>query len=169
MRTAANGAAPFIVFELLCGEPRHTPQDTRARISAELNLNSNDPRLDAWWNEAARVYGDAALRPWFDPAHYDAAYNEVPIQYQQGDAVVYGVIDRLVVHGDRCAVIDYKTHRGGADAPHDYAALFREQLICMRKAWHSCGRKKPSTPICCSPPAAVWSGSIDNPRREENN
>ncbi len=123
-----RGRAIHHFLELLCGEPRHTPQDARARVAAELNLNSNDPRLDAWWNEAARVYGDADLRPWFDPTHYDAAYNEVPIQYQQGDAVIYGVIDRLVVHGDRCAVIDYKTHRGAADAPHDYAALFREQL-----------------------------------------
>ncbi len=123
-----RGRAIHRFLELLCSEPRCAPHNARGRVAAELSLDANDPRLDAWWDEAARIYGDSALRPWFDAARYDAAYNEVPIQYQQGDAVIYGVIDRLVVHGDRCAVIDYKTHRGAADAPHDYAALFREQL-----------------------------------------
>src|SRR3569623_479732 len=86
------------------------------------------PRRAAWWQEAAAVFDEPALRDWFDAARYDQAYNEVPIQYRHGDALVHGVIDRLVVRGDVCVVIDYKTHRGAAERPDEYAARFTEQL-----------------------------------------
>src|SRR3569832_1725422 len=64
----------------------------------------------------------------YDDAYYDAASNEVPMHYRQNDGVVYGVIDRLVISGDRCVVVDYKTHRGAADDPQRHAALVQEQL-----------------------------------------
>ena len=123
-----RGRAIHRFLELLCGEIPCVAIEARGRVAGELGLDAKDPRLVDWWNEAERIIHAPALRAWFDAAHYEAAYNEVPIQYQQGGALIHGVIDRLVLRGDRCAVIDYKTHRGAAEAPAEYTARFREQL-----------------------------------------
>lgn len=123
-----RGRAIHRFLELLGGRPKAAAGETQRRVAAELGLDAADARLAAWWEEAAAVIADPALAPLFDPARYDAAYAEVPIQYPQDGAVVFGVIDRLLLQGQRCVVIDYKTHRGAAENPEAYAALFREQL-----------------------------------------
>ncbi len=123
-----RGRAIHRFLELLCGGMPGAALEARGRVAAELGLDAKDARLADWWNEAEKIIRAPALRAWFDAAQYDAAYNEVPLQYQQGEALIHGVIDRLVLRGGRCAVIDYKTHRGAADAPQEYALRFREQL-----------------------------------------
>src|SRR3569623_1785372 len=122
-----RGRAIHRFLELLCTEERDGERLHR-RVAAELGIDVDDGRLAAWWHEAAAVFDEPALRNWFDATRYDRAYNEVPIQYRHGDALVHGVIDRLVVRGDVCVVIDYKTHRGAAERPDEYAARFAEQL-----------------------------------------
>ena len=123
-----RGRAIHRFLELLCSEGRCAAAEAQRRVAYELGLDAIDARLAAWWQEAAAVYQEPALKMLFDDAYYDAAYNEVPMHYRQNDGVVYGVIDRLVISGDRCVVVDYKTHRGAADDPQRHAALFQEQL-----------------------------------------
>lgn len=122
-----RGRAIHRLLELLCEAPSFADEAQR-RVAQELGLDAGDARLAAWWQEAAAVYHEPALRHLFDTTQYDTAYNEVPLHYRLGDGVVYGVIDRLIIHGGRCVVIDYKTHRGAADRPAQYVELFREQL-----------------------------------------
>ena len=50
----------------------------------------------------------------FDPQQTIEAFNEVPVQYMEGDTLVYGIIDRLVISGDTAFIIDYKTHRSAS-------------------------------------------------------
>lgn len=123
-----RGRAIHRLLELLCMQPALDADTARRRVARELDLDAADARLAAWWQEAAAVVNEPALRPWFDASRYERAYSEVPIQFMQGDALVHGVIDRLLLGGDRCIVIDYKTHRGADTAPQDYVARFREQL-----------------------------------------
>lgn len=123
-----RGRAIHRFLELLCAERNHAADILQRRVAAELGLDAMDARLAAWWQEAAAVVNDMELRPVFDSAQYEVAYDEVPIQYRQGETVVFGVIDRLLLRGERCIVIDYKTHRGAAQNPEAYAALFRDQL-----------------------------------------
>ncbi|MEJ2574087.1 MAG: UvrD-helicase domain-containing protein [Gammaproteobacteria bacterium] len=117
------------LLQLLGDGPQADSAAIRRRISAEFDL---DPRLDAideWQAEAERIVNDPALRDWFDPACYDQAYKEVPIHYYLDTKLVYGVIDRLVIKGDHCILVDYKTHRGAsADTLAALAAPYQEQL-----------------------------------------
>src|SRR3569623_1644614 len=123
-----RGRAMHRFLELLCSEGRCAAAEAQRRVAYELGLDASDARLAAWWQEAAAVYQEPALKMLFDDAYYDAAYNEVPMHYRQNDGEVYGEIDRMVIRGDRCVVGEYKTHRGAADDPQRHAALFQEQL-----------------------------------------
>jgi ATP-dependent exoDNAse (exonuclease V) beta subunit len=72
---------------------------------------------------------DPKFRPWFDENAYDSAFSEVPVYYYQDEKLVQGVIDRLVVKGDSCVLIDYKTHRGATvDNLAAISAAYGEQL-----------------------------------------
>ena len=47
----------------------------------------------------------------FKPASDYRTWNEVPIEYRQDNATVYGIIDRLIATDHEVHIIDYKTHR----------------------------------------------------------
>ena len=99
------------------------------RVSTELNLDGKNHPLEQWQAEAQRVRSSPAFREWFDADCYDRAFNEIPIYYYSGDRLVHGVVDRLVISGDHCTLIDYKTHRGAAaDKLGALAAPYHEQL-----------------------------------------
>jgi ATP-dependent helicase/nuclease subunit A len=109
------------------------PTPARAQVLLqlrnELSLENTEDELIGWWDEAESVVETPALAALFDARLYDAAHNEVPIQYMLGERTVHGIIDRIVVYPDRIVVIDYKTH---ADATAETAAAiagnYREQL-----------------------------------------
>ncbi|OGT18866.1 MAG: hypothetical protein A2V90_02715, partial [Gammaproteobacteria bacterium RBG_16_57_12] len=79
-------------------------------IAARFARNSDDELLKVCWDEAVNVFRHPELQMIFDPARYQSAYSEVPIQYRQGGMTVHGIIDRLVMAQDRLLLIDYKTH-----------------------------------------------------------
>ena len=65
----------------------------------------------------------------FDQTQYQQAFNEVPIQYLEGDHLVYGIIDRLIVHNETACIIDYKTHRwADSDSLPRLTDDYREQM-----------------------------------------
>ena len=82
-----------------------------ASIPGQLGLPVEQAELEQCWLEARRVWQHPALQPFFDPAHFKQAFNEVPMLYQQQNATVHGIIDRLVLTDTEALVIDYKTHR----------------------------------------------------------
>jgi ATP-dependent helicase/nuclease subunit A len=110
------------------------------RVCRELNRDEADPATAGWLAEARRVITDPGLRDWFDPAHYDRAFNEVPVCYEIDGRMVYGMVDRLVVKGNECVLLDYKTHRNAtADKLQAMAAPYGEQMRLyiegVRRLW----------------------------------
>ncbi len=101
----------------------------RDRLALELMGELGPGIFTRYWQEASQVVDAPDLRPWFDPALYDQARNEVGILYRAGDQDIYGIIDRLVLAGDTAIVIDYKTHAGvSAENAAQFASGFRQQL-----------------------------------------
>ncbi|MDE2089507.1 MAG: UvrD-helicase domain-containing protein [Gammaproteobacteria bacterium] len=124
-----RGTAIHRMLELLSAHRAQERDGLLRQVAGEFALDPDDAELAQWWQEALRVVNDPALVALFDPARYDAAYNEVPISYRHGSRWVHGVIDRLVLREDTVTLIDYKTHRQ-AD-PENLAPLaepHREQL-----------------------------------------
>jgi len=116
-------------LQLLSGGTKTEPAVLQRRVIAELNLDEKEHPVTEWRAEAESIVQHPAFHEWFDEACYDRAFNEVPLYYYSGECLVHGVIDRLVVNGDRCMVIDYKTHRSAtADNLAAIAAPYREQL-----------------------------------------
>jgi ATP-dependent helicase/nuclease subunit A len=99
------------------------------------------PRLlAACWQESCALVDDPALRALFDAAHYDEAYNELPILYREGDEQVYGVIDRLVRRDNEIVLVDYKSHvYATVDNCEQLAENFVDQLrlyaVGAQKLW----------------------------------
>lgn len=109
-----------------------TTTTDRADLAARLRrrLAPNDVALfEACWDEAVALVDDPRLAEYFDPARYREAHNEVPMVYRNGDELVYGALDRVVIHDDRVVVLDYKTHRdASASNARGLAEQFRAQL-----------------------------------------
>jgi ATP-dependent helicase/nuclease subunit A len=95
----------------------------------------HDAELQAWWQEALQLYHDKQLSFLFDPARYQQAFNEVPVQYLQGEQLVYGIIDRLVVNDGTVCIIDYKTHRSASrETLPALVESYREQMRLYSRA-----------------------------------
>ena len=100
-----------------------------ASVARTLNRAIDDNNLQAWWQEALKTYRSPGCAHLFDPTQYDKALNEVPVQYLEGEHMVYGIIDRVVVAADCVWVIDYKTHRSAStDTLASLTSGYREQM-----------------------------------------
>lgn len=66
--------------------------------------------LESWWTECENIIQDKLFSDYFNPSNYDKFYNEVPIQFKDGNNNVYGIIDRLIIKDNNVTIIDYKTH-----------------------------------------------------------
>lgn len=94
-----------------------------------LQRDQDDAQLQDWWREAVATVQHEDLATIFNAAHFERACNEVPIQYLDGEILVYGIIDRLVIGTDGIHIIDYKTHRHAcADTVDELARQYRGQL-----------------------------------------
>ena len=99
------------------------------RISTELKIDEKDPSLGDWRMEAEQVLNNPVFRDWFDASCYDDALNEIPVCYDSGERLVHGVVDRLVIKGDTCTLIDYKTQKTATkENLGEMAVPYREQL-----------------------------------------
>jgi ATP-dependent helicase/nuclease subunit A len=124
-----RGRAIHRFLQLLSGETKSDPVLLRRRVINEFGLEQEKYPVKEWQAEAEGIVNHPAFREWFDESRYDSAFNEVPLCYYRGERLVHGVIDRLVVNGDRCVLIDYKTHRGATpENIATIAAAYREQL-----------------------------------------
>lgn len=66
--------------------------------------------LEDWWKECQNIIKNKSFSNYFEPSCYDSFYNEVPIQFKDGNKLVYGIIDRLIIKDNNVTIIDYKTH-----------------------------------------------------------
>ncbi len=116
---------------------------TRAQLLAglvrELHRDAGDPELAEWLQEAEAVIQAPQFAQVFDTAAHETVYTEVPLQYFQGEALVDGIIDRLLLGADSVHIIDYKTHGIEAAQAEATAQTYREQLRLyadgVRKLW----------------------------------
>lgn len=108
-------------LHILCGDNSSDNNDPTLlkRVSGELGIHhqggQTDPSMMNWLKEARAVINHPEFSNLFESNQYLSAYNEVPIQYTQGknegEQMVYGIIDRVVITENEVFVIDYKTHR----------------------------------------------------------
>jgi ATP-dependent helicase/nuclease subunit A len=100
-----------IVIHLMLEKLSEQPSLSLQQFKKHLQLAATQTELEEYWQEAQLVLNDQGLRKLFDPEHYDKAYNEVSVIYNQNGATVHGIIDRLILDKDTVSIIDYKTHR----------------------------------------------------------
>jgi ATP-dependent helicase/nuclease subunit A len=114
-------------------------------VANALQREASDPQCHTWWQEALHTVRDPRLSFLFDQTQYQQAFNEVPIQYLEGDHLVYGIIDRLIVNNGTVCVVDYKTHRrADAKSLPRLTDSYREQ---MRLYAEGVARLWPDKPI----------------------
>jgi ATP-dependent helicase/nuclease subunit A len=124
-----RGTTIHLMLEKLVAATAEDPASVYRSIASRLERAPDDGQLRAWWQEAMAVYQNPALAFLFDATRYQTAYCELPIQYQEGRQLIYGIIDRVVVTQECVHLIDYKTHRITDNAsPRLLAEQYRQQL-----------------------------------------
>lgn len=116
------------LLEWLTTPPSRTRSQLLAGLARELQCDAEDPEFSDWLEEARAVLQSPDLSELFDTRAYTKAYTEVPLQYYQGNILVDGVIDRLLITTTDAHIIDYKSHRIDASQSQQSAARYREQL-----------------------------------------
>ncbi|MEZ5542720.1 MAG: UvrD-helicase domain-containing protein [Pseudomonadota bacterium] len=130
-----RGIALHLMLEYLTRTPAGTANDALVDIANRLQRDPDDAQLQAWWHEARTIVTLPAFALLFDPQRVTQAWNEVPVQYLEGEHLVHGVIDRLVISDGEVLVIDYKSHRHASPASiPQLAAEYRPQLSCYAEA-----------------------------------
>jgi ATP-dependent helicase/nuclease subunit A len=118
----------------------HDAKNIMQQVAFEQKLPLDTAWLTPALNEAKQVIAHPAFRTWFDSQSYENARNELPMYYRDGERVVMGIVDRVVIFNDHAILIDYKTHRLAENAPLDnIAAEYWQQMQCYwqgaKKLW----------------------------------
>ena len=130
-----RGRAIHLMLEHLARHPGTDEIVLFHSVSGALQRDPGTAELKDWWQEALQTYRLPAFAELFDPQRLEQAWSEIPVQYLEGDQLVYGIIDRLVLQPGRALVIDYKTHRSAS--PGTIPALvshYREQMRLYAEA-----------------------------------
>lgn len=111
-------------------------EDFTLRLAA---LPVTTDELANWWQECQHLLRDDTLQQYFALSSEARAYNEVPISYQDGNKVIAGVIDRLLVTNNSAIVIDYKSHQASTAAYAEIANHYQSQMQLyaqgVKKLW----------------------------------
>jgi ATP-dependent helicase/nuclease subunit A len=114
-------------------------EHAKNQVWHEFAPSVDNELLAEYWNEACAVIDMPDLRRFFDPTQYKQARNEVAVLYRVGERDVTGVIDRLVMRDESLLLIDYKTHRVGAEElpalTERYAPQVRLYADGLRRLW----------------------------------
>jgi len=90
-------------------------------------LRAND--ISECWREALAVVLNPDLARFFNPTYFRRARNELPILYADGDAEIYGIMDRVIESDAGVTIVDYKTNRiTSATLLDELAARYTPQL-----------------------------------------
>ena len=123
-----RGTAIHRFLELLSGVPAFDEGQALRKVAREHQREAEDPELMRYLAEARQILADKRFQHWFDPDCYDRAYNELPVSYSAQGALVYGIIDRVVIRGERVDIIDYKTHQIGVDSLNEIGDPYAAQM-----------------------------------------
>ncbi len=135
-----RGSAIHYLLEKLTIQPNYGFEQAVAYLSCALDSAPDEKQLRGWWNEATSLLGKAELSGIFNADHFDRALNEQAVQYLDGDCLVYGIIDRLVITRGRIDIIDYKTHwQATTQTIPEIAENYRQQMQlyaeAVRRLW----------------------------------
>lgn len=135
-----RGSAIHLMLQALATQPVPVTASLPVSLASALHREADDPELHDWWQEALHTASHADFSFLFDPNEYDRAYSEVPVQFMDGETLVYGIIDRLVISGATAFVVDYKTHRSAssdtlAALAEDYREQMRLYTLGVAKLW----------------------------------
>ena len=111
-----RGTAIHLMLQTLSTRALPASSTLPLAMASTLGRDPDDPEAQGWWQEALHTCHHPDFAFLFEPSRFDQAFNEVPVQYLDGDVLVYGIIDRLVLSGEQAHVVDYKTHRAAASA-----------------------------------------------------
>jgi ATP-dependent helicase/nuclease subunit A len=124
-----RGIAMHLMLQTLGSQTLPLSEPLPLAVASTIGREPDDPDAQDWWQEALQTWQHPACAFLFDPTRFDQAFNEVPVQYLEGEVLVYGIIDRLVLSGNNAYVIDYKTHRSaGTDTLSELVDNYREQM-----------------------------------------
>jgi len=135
-----RGLAIHLMLQALAAGTVPATDNLPASLASAIDREADDPEAHQWWLEATSTANHPDFAFLFDPGQYDQAFSEVPVQFMDGEKLVYGIIDRLVVRGDAAFVIDYKTHRlTDSETTEALADNYREQMrlysLGIAKLW----------------------------------
>jgi ATP-dependent helicase/nuclease subunit A len=103
-------------------------QQLWAEVCVRLGSEPSREDFARWLADARAVLATPALAPFFDPARYTKAWNEVPVTMDGAS----GAIDRLVDDGEALWVLDYKTH--ARPQAGELLERYRPQLAACRSS-----------------------------------
>jgi ATP-dependent helicase/nuclease subunit A len=130
-----RGIAIHTLLDHLSRLPRADTATLHNRMAVLLQRERDDPEFAQWWQHALAVVQDTRLAALFEPGRFTRAWNEVPVQYLEDERLVHGVIDRVVLAGERVTLVDYKSHvhatPGTLDELVDH---YRPQIQCYAQA-----------------------------------
>jgi ATP-dependent helicase/nuclease subunit A len=124
-----RGTAIHLMLEQLNSSEAPHSEIMPTAVANALQCEASDPACLAWWQEAVQTVQNPRLSFLFDQSGYEQAFNEVPIQYLDGEHLVYGIIDRLILNNGTVWVIDYKTHQwADGESLSRLSDSYREQM-----------------------------------------
>ena len=104
------------------------------KLSLQNKSIQSDDELEKDWSECQEIVSADKFKTYFNPASFDKCYNEVPIQFKDGDNMVYGIIDRLLIKDSHAIIIDYKTHAyASTENIPLIAADYKNQMVLYQK------------------------------------
>ena len=101
-----RGTAMHLMLQTLTTQELSEPDTLPPAMASAIGREPDDPEGQAWWQEALQTWRNPDFSFMFERPQFDRAFNEVPVQYLDGDVMVYGIIDRLVLSAGKACVID---------------------------------------------------------------
>jgi ATP-dependent helicase/nuclease subunit A len=120
-----------LIHKLLEVLPEH-PADQRPAIAGQIlgqpSYELADQIIERWIAEVTAILDN----PEYSAIFGENSLAEVPITGLAGDQPISGLVDRLVVEGERVLVIDYKTNRPPPKHADDIPPAYTQQMATYR-------------------------------------
>lgn len=129
-----RGIAIHRFIDLLSRDPAVPPDQAISIVAREHQREVDDPELVSWLDEAAQTCSLQEFRHLFSADCYETSQNEVSVSYMEGDILVHGIIDRVIIRDTHVDIVDYKTHRLAQEDIAGISARYHEQLILYARA-----------------------------------
>ncbi|MCW8831435.1 MAG: PD-(D/E)XK nuclease family protein, partial [Gammaproteobacteria bacterium] len=109
---------------------KNLPQaDIHQILLSEFSLEASTNELNECFEEALSTVNNPQFAIIFSPQEPAECLDELPVLYSENGQSTYGLIDRLVIHGNEILLIDYKSHsQADADSCEAMATAFAEQM-----------------------------------------